>query len=386
MAAVILANFDIGFSPRPMSQSGEQMSSGSPHRTDLDAREVASVADLSDVMTRREPASAAPAVTATNVVLFTRARRETADAALGMAFDPAARPAPYRPRREQVALIVGLFALSLLVHAVLYVLFNRQPEPMASIGLEAISVEIVLGANTPAGLASDTGPDTTRAPPADDPDPKPTDIDTADPEPPKPVQTAEVAPPEVAEVKPDEPSETPPEPQPPQVAALSIEPPAPEPEQAAPPERKPDVARPEPKPVPPRETRPKREREVKPKPQRGDTRTRTASREPEATGPRANAAGGVGIGRSQADANYPGIVRAHLARYQRANQTEKGRAIVTFTLDGGGRVASVSLTSSSGIAALDQEAQASVRRASPFPAPPNGRSHSFTVPVSFAFR
>ena len=351
------------------------MSSGSPHRTDLDG--TRSLGDLSDVMTRREPAAvaAAPAVTATNVVLFARTRRENADTAAGMAFDPASRPAPYRPRREQVALIVGLLALSLLAHAVLYVLFNRAPEPMASIGLEAISVEIVLGANTPAGLATDAGPNTTQSTPADDPDPKPTDVDTADPEPPKPVQTAEAAPPEVAEAKPEEPSE----PQP-QVAALSVEP-----EAAAPPEPKPDVAPPEPK-VAPRETRPKVEREVKPKPQRADARTRTASREPEATGPRANAASGVGIGRSQADTNYPGLVRAHLARYQHANQTEKGRAIVTFTLDGGGRVASVSLTSSSGTAALDQEAQASVRRASPFPAPPNGRSQSFTVPVTFTFR
>ena len=372
------------------------MSSGSPHRTDLDAaREVASVADLSDVMTRREPAeaAAAPPVTATNVVLFTRARRETADPAPALAFDPATRPAPYRPRREQVTLIVGFFALSLLVHAVLSLLFNREPEPMASIGLEAISVEIVLGANTPAGLASDTGPDTTQATPADDPDPKPTDIDTADPEPPKPVQTAETTPPEVAEAKPQEPSEPPPEPQeqqPPepqqQVTALSIEPPAPEPERAVPPEPKPEVAPPEEPKLVPRETRPKTEHEIKPKPQRADKRTRTASREPEATGPRANASGGVGIGRSQADTNYPGLVRAHLARYQHPNQTEKGRATVSFTLDGGGRVTRVSLAGSSGVASLDQEAQASVRRASPFPAPPNGRSQNFTVPVSFTFR
>src|SRR5262247_2565320 len=174
--------------------SGGQMSSGSPHRTDPNAvGEAASVADLSDVMVRREPSGVAPAVTATNVVLFTRSRRETADPAPALAFDPSTRPAPYLPRREQFALIAGLFALSLLVHGVLYLLFNRQPEPMVSIGLEAISVEIVAGAETPAGLATDTGPDTTQATPADDPDPTPTDVDTADPEPPKPVQTAEAS-------------------------------------------------------------------------------------------------------------------------------------------------------------------------------------------------
>ena len=36
-----------------------------------------------------------------------------------------------------------------------------------------------------------------------------------------------------------------------------------------------------------------------------------------------------------------------------------------------------------GFASLDQEVQGMVRRASPFPAPPNGRGMSFTVPVSF---
>jgi len=393
--------------------SGEQMNSGSP-RTDPNAvGGAASVADLSDVMVRREPSAAAPAVTATNVVPFARSRRETADPAPALAFDPSARPAPYRPRREQFALIAGLFVLSLLVHGVLYLLFNRQPEPMASIGLEAISVEIVLGAETPAGLGADTGPDTTQATPADDPDPTPTDVDTADPEPPKPVQTAET-PADVTEAKPEQPSEPPPEPQEPQqaqerqqqqesqqqeaqqqeaqqqepqvTAALSVEPPAREPVAAAPEEHKPDVIRPEPKPVAPRETRPKPKPDAKPKPQHADKRTRTASREAEATGPRANAAGGVGIGRSQNDTNYPGLVRAHLARYQRQAHTEQGRAVVTFVLDGGGRVTSVSVARSSGVASLDQEAQASVRRASPFPAPPNGRSASFTVPVNFAFR
>src|SRR5215475_14060967 len=380
--------------------SGGQMSSGSPHRTDPNAvGEAASVADLSDVMVRREPSGVAPAVTATNVVLFTRSRRETADPAPALAFDPSTRPAPYRPRREQFALIAGLFALSLLVHGVLYLLFNRQPEPMVSIGLEAISVEIVAGAETPAGLATDTGPDTTQATPADDPDPTPTDVDTADPEPPKRVQTAE-APADVTEAKPEQPSEPPPvlpQPQEPQqaqepqrpepqvTAALSVEPPAREPVAAAPEEHKPDIVRPEPK-LAPRETRQKPKPDVKPKPQHADKRTRTASREAEATGPRANAAGGVGVGRSQNDTNYPGLVRAHLARYQRQAHTEQGRAVVTFVLDGGGRVSSVSLARSSGVANLDQEAQASVRRASPFPAPPNGRSASFTVPVNFAFR
>ena len=39
-----------------------------------------------------------------------------------------------------------------------------------------------------------------------------------------------------------------------------------------------------------------------------------------------------------------------------------------------------------GIASLDQESQAMVRRASPFPPPPGGRSVSITAPVSFHLR
>ena len=37
----------------------------------------------------------------------------------------------------------------------------------------------------------------------------------------------------------------------------------------------------------------------------------------------------------------------------------------------------------SGVASIDAETQAMVRRASPFPAPPSGRSMTFTVPVRF---
>jgi TonB family protein len=46
-------------------------------------------------------------------------------------------------------------------------------------------------------------------------------------------------------------------------------------------------------------------------------------------------------------------------------------------------VTSARLARGSGIASIDQEVQAMVRRASPFPAPPAGHTQSFTVPVSF---
>jgi TonB family protein len=81
-------------------------------------------------------------------------------------------------------------------------------------------------------------------------------------------------------------------------------------------------------------------------------------------------------------------VAAHLARHKRfpegaQSKRNEGTAVVRFSLDGGGRVITVKLITSSGVAALDQEAQAMVRRASPFPAPPSGGTMEFTVPLSF---
>ena len=86
--------------------------------------------------------------------------------------------------------------------------------------------------------------------------------------------------------------------------------------------------------------------------------------------------------------NYRGLVFAHLARHKQfpadaRGRGEQGSAMIGFSLDGGGRVTRVSLVRSSGFPSLDQEAQAMVRRASPFPAPPDGRAVSFTAPASF---
>ncbi len=90
--------------------------------------------------------------------------------------------------------------------------------------------------------------------------------------------------------------------------------------------------------------------------------------------------------RSDAGANYPDLVAAHLARFQRLPAEARAQradavATVRFTLDGSGRVSSVTLVRPSGVAALDRESQDAVRRASPFPAPPNGRAMSFTLPI-----
>jgi protein TonB len=98
------------------------------------------------------------------------------------------------------------------------------------------------------------------------------------------------------------------------------------------------------------------------------------------------AANSVGIGRSDASTNYPGTVRAHLSRYQQSLGSNQGTAVVSFTLGGSGAVGGVRLARASGVAAIDQEVQAMVRRASPFPPPPAGAMRSFTIPINFTVR
>jgi TonB family protein len=103
------------------------------------------------------------------------------------------------------------------------------------------------------------------------------------------------------------------------------------------------------------------------------------------------ASSGIGRGRSDADTNYRGIVAAQLARNKSyppdaRRNGDQGRATVSFSIDGNGRVTRVALVRGTGNASLDREAQAMVHRASPFPPPPSGRPMSFTVPVTFDLR
>jgi protein TonB len=88
------------------------------------------------------------------------------------------------------------------------------------------------------------------------------------------------------------------------------------------------------------------------------------------------------------DANYQGLVAARLARFKRfppeaRRRREQGSALVSFTIDGTGRATSIRLLRGTGFAALDEEVQAMVTRASPFPPPPRGANMSFSAPVSF---
>src|SRR5262245_45156310 len=137
------------------------MTGGPVQRMEGAARAHSDAGDLSNVVplpAEGEAASSAPRISATNVIPFVRPRREpAARTGAEVALDPAARPAPPLGIGAGRARIAALLALSLTAHSTLYMLFTREPEPMASIGIEAISVEFVLGANTPAGPASTPG-------------------------------------------------------------------------------------------------------------------------------------------------------------------------------------------------------------------------------------
>jgi protein TonB len=295
--------------------------------------------------------------------------------------DGESRPAPqfFRPeRKRQLALLA---ALSLALHAGIFAAFNRERAPLASIGVVSMSVEVILGAEHTAGRSAQrTESETSSAAVPTKPEPVAEQSESArrQAKPPKSVALAETSKPE-------------------QKAASAAPPPAlvetpqaePELQAATRPAEKIDLRGME---AEVSATEAKRERqnaEAKPERAREDGK-RERNRAAPASTPSV-ASNNVGRGRSDADTNYRGIVAAHLARYKQfppeaRSRGDQGVATVSFGLDGRGNVTSVRLVRGSGVASIDRETQAMVRRASPFPPPPAGRGTSFTVPVSFYLR
>jgi protein TonB len=307
------------------------------------------------------------------------------------------RPAPRHAESSRTMALVAALLVSVSGHAGLYVLLNRPVEPRASIGLESMSVELVLGADAPAGRGpvpteQESDP-SAAASPAGTPDAPETPV-------PPPAETAAADPPAVDPPVADPPAETPVQP-PATVAAAASPTEAPSPVAAAAPPPDPAAVPSDPVavPVPPQVAspparppvravvpRPEPRPPARPKPRGSDGRDRVA-----ALVTAAPEAGGPGRGRSDRDSNYPGLVAAHLARFKRFPAEARayggsGAATVRFVLDGGGRVRSVALVRGSGNPALDRESVEVVRRSSPFPAPPDGRSHDFTQPIRFNVR
>jgi protein TonB len=351
-----------------------------------------------------------------NVVPFQRPEGGTGRAPPLASVDLDVRPAPPPSTRAYWPLFI---AASLALHAGVFAAFYREAPPLASVGVQAISVELVLGSDAAAGLAktptqSEAALDSAAAqgegPELVKPETARSEIKVAETATPvegetapsalKPEQvtttTVQTAP-AVAEAKPVEreaAQHNPPVAETTELEASATVPvlasTASSPETAAPvvTSTEPRVAEtpPEVRAVTPPPRKRKTVARPSPKDKGEDRRTRQSRASAAQT-----ASSGIGRGRSDDVSNYRGIVAARLARNKHfppdaRRAGHEGRAVVSFTIDGGGHVTRVALVRPTGVASLDREAQAMVNRSSPFPPPPAQRAMRFTVPVSFDIR
>lgn len=326
--------------------------------------------------------SSTPESDLSNVVTFTpRSRKASERKAPAIEIAAADRPAPQAYSRERQRKIAFLIGGSLLIHGAIFAAFNQEPEPHASIGVISVMAEIVLGAQSNAGRSvaptESEGIENPYSPTTDRPtDIKPEiarkDIAKQPVDEPKEAkqEKADTAAPKASEPLP---AETPPEPT--AQAELVVEPKPLEKPTLTPDQKKPEA----------REAKKVREAARHAKDDGESLRDRAAP----AFTP-SSSSNSIGRGRSDLDTNYRGIVAAHLARYKQfpadARSGDHGIALVAFEINGNGSVASVRLVRGSGVSSLDQGALAWVRRASPFPAPPSGRTENFTVPLNFTRR
>ena len=112
------------------------------------------------------PSAWSPTRSADNVVPFARPRHgEPAkrSAILDLAVDE--RPAPAWALPESRVRMASLVTLSVAVHVGLYAIGWRDPEPLDSVAIETISIEIVLGGETVAGLPKSLRKSRPRPPP-----------------------------------------------------------------------------------------------------------------------------------------------------------------------------------------------------------------------------
>jgi protein TonB len=332
------------------------------------------------LVARRDAPSQSDATDLSNVVPFVRPRRAGATVAFplpSIATDE--RPAP-RAAKIAIGASIAFFAASLALHSGLLVMFWHQPKPMASIGIEAMTVEITLGATTLAGVEASPNPQ--EAQPASSSEERAQEeptvteqsrVATVMPQE-VPVAAQEVAPEAKPQEAPAEAQAVDPKPQEQTETAAA--------ETAALTEPTERTQQPRP-PVQAVQEAPERKRIEAP------TNKKAAQKKQQAAAQSSNSASGVGIGRSDRNVNYAGMVRAHLVRYKQPPSGARGGtgvATVSFSLDASGRVTSARLASSSGNPALDQEVVAMARRASPFPRDPDGKGGSFTVSVRFEVR
>jgi protein TonB len=234
-----------------------------------------------------------------------------------------------------------------------------RPQPEPGVTLPAIMVDMSPVSAAPQSTPLERAPDQL--------------MDQADASPPEPVKQQEVVEEQIAPTQPQE-----------------------KPEVVAPPEQKVEMkpATEPAKPVPDAKPTPVKPKVVRPeakKPNDPPPAPRTSA--PPRVERQAQAASAASAGATaSAIASYNQRVRAHLMRfhqYPSAANGQRGVARLAFTLSRSGQVSGSRLGGSSGVAALDAQAMAMIRQASPFPAiPPEipQGSMSFSIPVEFTVR
>jgi protein TonB len=277
-------------------------------------------------------------------------------------------PAPARPP-------FAALAISLTAHGALFAalaLFSWSPRPLD--GVVEIPVEIVAEAPSPA-VAEPPAPVEPSPPPAEAPPA------AAEPATPVPAAVGELAAP--TEPPPAAPTEPSPPPPPVETPRAAMEPAAPPAAVAAPASAPVEAATPSPSP----KTQPRPPLEPTPRPRPTSRPKHAAASVRPAPSP---AASRPGSPRVDADAYRASLyARIYAAvRYPESARERgaEGVAVVSFSFDARGQVTSAALAQSSGDAALDAEAVASVRRASPLPPPPEGAQRAYAIPLRYRLR
>lgn len=316
-----------------------------------------------------------------NVIVLAHRKRSAEIEAPSVEVNDNLRPVPESALSYRHAPWTILIAGALLFHLAIVLAFLRAPQPLPEVGLEAITVDLeMIGNNQPVGVAVEASeaaeapkPENEQKPELARNEPEPP-VEAERPEPKeveKPIETPAEEPKLAAAETQPEPDRVSPE------AIAALEKPEPPKEQRTPEAREPAQLEANP------DTKPDIKPEPKPQPQKKASKKAAPAQTAQA--------GGIGAGQSAAQRNYFSQVASHLSRHKRfppeaRDAGQRGVATVSFTIDSDGRVGSVTLIRSSGIASLDAESQEMVRRASPFPTPPGSSEMSFTVPVNFDLR
>lgn len=292
----------------------------------------------------------------------------------------------------QIILWTSAAALAIVAHAgAAWWVMKEPPAAPADPGAPvAIMIDLAPVAMAPAAEEEQIAPDAVdsvaaeAAPPPEEAEPV-EPVETAELAEPVPVEPENVTEPDPVEpVEPEQPVEAeaiepiePIEEAVPEVVNVPI--PTPRPNRPPPPPRVAEK---------PRETERTQQRPQRESPSRDARRAQVQTQQnaPQAAAPQSSRGAS-----NVSPARWQSRLLAHLERRKRypasaRRQRLEGVAQVRFTIDGSGNVQSVALAGSSGIAELDQEVVAMVRRASPVPAPPPGVNRTIVVPVRFNLR